>query len=512
MIEQSQGVCKKKLLVSAVSNYISRDIPIGANDKTLRVSFPFYEKSLTNLNPQVIQTAAEVILVQNMYSRVIDLHDGGQIKGDMATDIKWTGGEYILTIGEYKTAKGTVINAEDVYFSLLRIIANNHNTHGSLKSFLCPDKQIRNLNEKCEGLSFNENEIVIKPVNTKSKQFALSLLGATDFSIIPKGQLDFDDPSKLKLDFSDTTGPYYLLKDDSEGKAILGLSVNHDLSTSQHFGKLQLVPGVGEKALKDLSDGVVDYITTISLVKVHEEPQKLKDYTIYKSDPFMLYYFAFTDRAMRSLEEDERLALGNYLKELAMTTDMASGATEASQFFPVGAEGRLAEERANELVSKIKSSVSKINLEDKKYQVMVFSKVINVFKDLFKDAPNIEIVPFKGLPWLLPEEEQPDAYFAITDSSFYANLPLLSYNFSNSTFGFEEDGEAWINDFVEAEEGQERLDKLKDLHYKFLSEGCVVPLFFSYYAAITSQPLNLNFSKLSSWNLFSNVTLKKDDD
>lgn len=503
------------LLTSAIASYTCEKSLSGvsmpkANEKSIRVSVPYFNRSISKLNPQFIQYASEAILTQNLYSRVLDVHAGGKIQGDMAYDMYWNGEAYEFSIRRFKTSKSTEISAEDVYYSLLRIIAVDNLTHGSLKSLICPGAKINSLYDKCEGLSWSGDKVFLKPTDPRTKSFALSLLGATDYSIIPKGQLDFENPINLNLNLTDTTGLYYVLEDHPEGNSVLALNKNHYLATEKHLGELRLIPEMKDQALERLKNNEVDFLMTISLVSEKElDSVAGKKFRVFKSEPFTLHMLNFPKNSFSKFTPSQRLAIGRVIKELLLSSDILESNLETQQFFPNGSEGYLPENKRNDLNKLISESLPNFDLHEQELTIMTYGKYVDLFKKLFSGYEKINIIPW-STPWTLSLNEQPDLYFVGTDSSFFADIALLSYNFSTKTFGDKEDADGWITDFIKTEDSAVRIKKLEDLHYKFLSEGRVVPICMSSYIAITHLLVKMNFSKLSAWNLFSRVTLESD--
>jgi ABC-type transport system substrate-binding protein len=141
------------------------------NTSTINVAFP-YRRSITEFDPQLVNTLAEATLARNLYSRIVNFSDDGQIIPGLAKEIQWENGEYKLEIrSDTFTIDEMPITSYDVYVSLLRIVIRNSNTHGSLRHLLCPSDKNPSLQSGCAGLRYDKSNVYLKPENEKHRFF-----------------------------------------------------------------------------------------------------------------------------------------------------------------------------------------------------------------------------------------------------------------------------------------------------------------------------------------------------
>lgn len=97
----------------------------------------------------------------------------------------------------------------------------------------------------------------------------------------------------------------------------------------------------------------------------------------------------------------------------------------------------------------------------------------------------------------------PDIFMQVTDSSFNEDITLLGYNFSQEYFGLSKhEGKAWLKDFIEILNKEDRIKKLQDFQFEILKKPYMYPIGASPYWAISNNDLDLNYSKNfpgSSW-------------
>ncbi|MCB9025394.1 MAG: hypothetical protein H6625_03680 [Bdellovibrionaceae bacterium] len=488
----------------------SKESRVPDSAKLLKISYPF-KNPVNSIDPHKIHFIEEALLSQPLNSKLVNVFQNGKINGEMASDIYWNGEAYELTIRSYKTSGGVIIDAEDAYISLLRIVAIDKNTHGSLKNLICPNSVVKNLNDKCEGLKLRDNKIVLKPKSKVNKSLIIQLLASTDFTIIPKDQIDFNHPENLNLDLSNTTGLYFLLEDDGKGNFTFAINPNHFQYSHLNFQKLNFKYGFGEQSLADLKARIVNYIPTNGYLTPLDIKNLDENYIKYSSHPILLYSIRPTKKSLKKYSDNTRLAIGRILSEKVRKLKSSFGSVTTNQFFPIDGDGQLSEIQEKKLESLVEKAKNEINYNNVEFTVSVYKDLYDEFVQLLSDIPYIKIVQLRDSPWVLPEEEQPDFYLATGDSSFFANISLLSYFFNNGVFGTKEDGEIWLDKYTKVMNKKERIKMLQDLHFKFLAEGRVFPSFFIPYIALSNIPMNIGLSKHFASNPFFLLTAKEDE-
>lgn len=99
----------------------------------LRVAFPL-DRAVTEYEPTNISIASEYIFLENVFSPLVEMSESGAITPGVAETIHWENDKLILTIRkDLKTRSGRNVTAEDVLFSLKRLLVLTGNTHGNFK-------------------------------------------------------------------------------------------------------------------------------------------------------------------------------------------------------------------------------------------------------------------------------------------------------------------------------------------------------------------------------------------
>ena len=154
-------VCVSVVLTILVVRNLKRD-----KDMTLRVAFP-YDKPLSVYEPTRIHYAPEYILLENIYSPLIELHpENGEPVPGVADRFEWVGNELHFHIREnLKTADGNSITAHDVEFSLKRLLIKRGNTHGNFHDLMCTDLELKSIEDSCSGIRVEGNTLILAPAD-----------------------------------------------------------------------------------------------------------------------------------------------------------------------------------------------------------------------------------------------------------------------------------------------------------------------------------------------------------
>ncbi|USN46700.1 MAG: hypothetical protein H6626_10845 [Pseudobdellovibrionaceae bacterium] len=473
------------------------------NDR-LRVAFPIWSQ-VNAIDPHSIQAAGPAIISQNVFSKLVTFSNNGQIQGELATDFYWDGEGYSFTIEPITTADGYSIGAEDAYYSLKRIVALDKNTHGSLKQFICPDTKITRLTDPCEGLSWSGNTLRIVPAQPVFRQHILPLIGAVDYSILRKSDLDLDNPSLLKIDWRNTSGPYYLTNANSS-TALLSLNSRHPLASQSNFKELEIVSLRNDHAISEFKAGRVDFITTIGGVgrKEIQEFQNSGKVFTHVTLPMHLHYFHFLAPGMEELNSAERHALGLFLRRRLLAANHENEITPTHEFFPADGPGRITEEQ-NDSLNEIKDTAKEVDLNKLRVRLIVPKHSVDKFREMFKDAAFLHIEEPDGPPWVMAQSRQPHLYYGLTDSGYSADLPLLSYNISVETFADKKTGQDWLSNYWKIDDEAERMRAINQLHFKALRDARIVPVFMDSYIAVSRLPVKFTLSRFYANNYFTQI-------
>ena len=447
-----------------------------------------YPESVMSLDPANIISLPQANLVENLYTRLLDYDENGQLQCTLCESFEINNNELIFQIKKgVKTISGYELSAKDVHQSISRLFDLNSNTHGNLTSFI----------SKKEDLTFEGNIFKIKLIKAHFSHFVLPLLASMDFSIIPS--ISINSENKI-IDFKNTFGPYYVYEDNPNGNLILYANVNHPYFSIDMPSKISLI----YTEPKDVIDGflknkydVID-ITNYPRTIVYEElfQQKIKKFNSVSTIPINLFFLNITPATSKKFSQEQIFYALNVIKDKYLSfRTYGYGFKEQVEFIPPNGNGHLDNSKRFEL-----EKVRNIKLKPSFSEPIVlgvlkpsFDKVVKAFED----HPEIKIVNWIEDPSFLPIDKRPDVTIQTTDSSFNEDVSLLSYNFSMENFGVSKaEGDIWIKNYINIENKENRIKALQSLFFNLLSKPVIYPIGASPYWAIAREDLELNFPKL----------------
>jgi hypothetical protein len=462
----------------------------------LKVAFP-YSKSASEYEPTKIYLAPEYIFLESIYSSLIEFDISGNIQSGVAQTFDWHGNELHFEIRKnLKTIDGIRITAKDVEFSLKRLMVMTGNTHGNLKDILCPNVDLKSIDDICQNLEVrNDFLIIFKPA--KKDVFLVKMLTALDFAIIPKTSVDL---KTLKIiDYRNTTGPYFVEHDDEHGKIILAANPNHYHYSQKMAKKVELVPtdkNTPNSSLADFESGKVDFLTTVDFTTA----EKIIDYAkmnpgnnLHSTINIRTFMLLFTNSGLEKLTKEERFYLGTEIKSIFKEHYKSSPTfKETEQFFPIFGEGSIDETQLKQLNS-ILTSVKLSGLFAKKLSLKLIrlGDATSLSKNISDKFPSISIATGTNT-----FEDKPDIFISGPDTGFFEDITLISYSLNAGHLGLsKEESAIWLKDYMETTEKEDRLKKLRKLHFEALMKPSVVPLMSAPYVALARKPWVPKLSK-----------------
>jgi hypothetical protein len=445
---------------------------------------------ITDFDPQQVQITADAYLARNLYSRLVNLDDDGNLESEIATSFNWTGGSFKVTIREgLKTVDGHLITAEDVYLSLLRIVRNNRSTHGDLRSILCPN--FNPSTGQCAGLSHDQTSVTITPVNRSMQSFLMQLFASVDFSIIPKGSLDMTDPLWPIKEYRNTSGLYFVDQSLGNNGLLMKLNPNHHRSSPLLFPEIEAIPiDSGEGNLEAFKTGQIDFIPTTAGLRASDFTALTEGATLHKSHPIHITFLAFSSSARNRWTPAQRGALARRIREVVLSVVKSPDIQPVDQFFPRASEGSLTQSQS-QVLSLALSSHQEGQFPTGPIRIVVSSSLYKDLEPAFALIPEVTFERLKALPWKQPRSSQPDGFIVAGDTSFYESLSLVHYYFSVGVFGEADD---------------DRLDLLRELHLHVLKNVNVAPIYATSYAALAREPIRMAFSPFYAgsppWKMF----------
>ncbi|MBX3020787.1 MAG: hypothetical protein KF799_03860 [Bdellovibrionales bacterium] len=463
------------------------------SDDTLKTGLNV-SSAITSFDPQAVVSTVDAHLSRNLYSRLISIDDDGQMQGELASEFSWDGKSFTFTLKPLKTIDGHSIGAEDVYYSLLRIIKNGKSTHGNLREFLCTQYDTTKP-LLCDGLKISGEKIVLTPSEPAKSTFLILLLASVDMSIIPKRAMDLNSPSWDVIDHRNTSGLYYVDSADSVGSSLWKINPNHFRSSTEHFSQIQIVPTqTGPDSANAFAEGKVDFMPTSAGITVSDLKRFEMQLSVHQSHPIRLVSVAFTLKGHRHLTTADRLTVGAHIRKAVQNRKNKENGADFSQIFPLQSDGALDRENVEAYETLLSSHLAH-NPPRREIKLAVGASLYDDLKDALATLPWLKVERITKLPFSRPIAEQPDVTILPGDTSFYESLTMVHYYFTMGAFGRYESGVRWINDYMKMGDKSKRLPKLRELHKALLMNGDVIPLYLSSYFAVARPPVRMDISK-----------------
>ena len=486
--------------------FMGSDFP---EETTLRVAFPHSNPAKSH-DPTEIKFSDEYFFLESIYSPLVELsNEQGAPISSIAREFYWKGNELHFVIrDDLRTIDGYKIGVDDVVTSLKRLLILSRNTHGDFKNLVCPDIQLQTIKEDCPRLKKQGNVLILDLV--EQRDFIIPMLAAIDFAIIPHISID---PKTLKIiDYRNTTGPYYVERDEGKGNIVLKANPNHFHFNTNMPQKLVLIPSKGgrsEKTIDGYKTGELDHITTIEGLSVDD--LKEMDYesnNFYESIHIQTDVAYITEKGKKRLPLEKRLAVAKSLqKAFHDYYGEKDGFRRIRQFFAIVKGGQGLPAASEDLLNE---TFDKVPMERSGEEIFLGigkpKSWLKEFGELAKKyMPNLRVEQAKGLPAFtkLADGDMPDYMLVGTDSGFLEDVGLLSYTMNAGIFGLSPvEGKAWLADYMNTRDKKERLEKVDRMHTKSLREGLMIPLIATPYVAVIKKPWKMHFSPLFGNNQF----------
>lgn len=471
-------------------------------DFSMKVASSFIDP-VNNLDTSRILYQTEYMLLDNIYSPLVEYSSEGKLVSGLAEKFEWDGNNAVFKIRpNIRTISGEEITAEDAAVSIKRLLILQSNTHGNLKQILCKDLKLLKTKDFCPGIQVLDKHTMVLRF-PKREFFLFPELTSIDFAVIPKKAID---PVTLKIiDYKNTSGPYYVDKDLGNGYIELKANPFHYHFSSKMPQKIKLIPS-GQKDSKEsiflFSNKSIDHITTKdpSAWMPYEYAKAHKYTNIHETYPIHMYVIVFTNKGMNNLTKSERFLIGQTLKMLFLKKYLKRpGYQEAWQIIPIFGEGRLLKTQEEILKKSFKNL--KIKILNKKFTCWNYFGAENAeLKNFF---PNGNFIWSSDMP--TPDKDKnadyPDCYLYQGDASFYEDIGFISYYMSLDFWDIPKNKKmGWIRNYENNSSKKDRLNILRELHFKSLLSGKIFPIAFRPYYALTRKPWRMDFPKYFAKN------------
>lgn len=472
----------------------------------LSIQKPFKEMKL---DPANVQTMNEANLIRNLYSRLVEYNQQGELVTAAASAFEIVNNKIIFTVrGDLTSSIGRTVTAEDFYLSLKRLLVLDKNTHGDLKTILCGTQDKIEMDRLCPGLSFKDNNLIVEPLSANRVKYLIPLMASVDFSVVPKDAIDWKSKDLAITNYKNTSGAYYLAKDFSgEDKSlILKANINSFYHSKDMPQEILILSANKDDAASLFISKKIDFIpTSYSWSANMLELIKSDDVDNHETYPIKIWAVRFTSEGLKKSNAQERSFIGQALKAKFSEIYSDEKMTFSKQMFPKLSEGSLTEEEIATLQTP--DPAFKLN---RKIKLGIPRGDLAQFKAALGKYDWIEFVELLQPPWTLEPSKQPDCYITFGDSSFFEDLSLISNQMSMGTFNLsKEEGVKWMQTYLDIEEKTKRLEMLKSLHLKTLQNSYIIPIGFTNFYSFSRNNWKLNFSKYYVGNPYWQIRWKK---
>lgn len=472
----------------------------------LRVAFPS-QRPIKSFEPTNIHFAYEYILLENLYSPLVEINPkGGQVIPSIAESFWWEGSELHFKIrSDLQTVLGNKISAEDVIFSLKRVILLSQNTHGNFRDLICPDEVLKNVDDNCRGLELRGDTVVLKPGSQKT--VLLPMLAAIDFAIIPRSAVD---PITLEItDYRETSGLYYLDRQEEDGSMHLKQNPNHFRNQDGVANEVTMVAfdPKTSSAIVLFDEGKVDHLLTTNATKIEDVinyARNHSDVQLHATMKIKNFVLIFTDRGKKELTTEQRHVVGKKFRE-AFTNIYQGlpGYQTSEEFFPALGDGGLSEIQQatiHQITEKANAPIA-THLRIGLLNASGFDLWSTAIR---KTLPKSDLYLEKVLPDLHvynDPSEMPHAIVAGTDTGFMEDINLISYSLNTGFLGLKKsERPKWMAKYMTLSSKEERLTALRELHFNALADAAIVPLVISPFVAIARKPWKMKLSEIYANN------------
>lgn len=441
-----------------------------------------------------VRTTGEANVLRNIYSRLVVRDGNGDIVPQAAT-WKWDGDKLRFSLRkDFKTSKGVQVTAEDALLSLKRLIVLGKNTQGDLTNYVGTEGALKSVNEPCDGLFVDNGDLVFQFRVPQRGKFLLGLLASTDFSIIPSSAIRWELEGMPISDQSNTTGAYYLeYEKDAKVPTLIANQYFFDLHPEMpmRFDITTDHTNIDER-FKSGQIGLLPTFDTPNLTFANDDFVKKNKVSTHQSLPIKLFVLHSKPAYFKRFSLESRKAIARMFRLNFDFSMLNSASIRTLEFFPKLSEGSLTAAQ-QESIKRIDDRPLPEFKSNKHAVLAVGTDSFDFMKKAFRNVSKIDVIANDLRLTDQPESEQPDLIFVNTDSSFYEDISLISYNVEMGHFGMtRQEGKKWLADYMAIEDKGERLKKVRALHYKILEEGSVIPIAMQSYRAIANYPWDLS--------------------
>lgn len=486
---------------------------------TLRVAFP-YDKPAAFYDPLRIFLSPEYTFLENTFSPLVEYTPKGELVSAVAERFEWRGTEARFQIRRgLKTVDGHRIDAKDVETSLKRMMIVSGNTHGDLRDMLCPAAHLSELDDPCPGMEVQDGGLTLSMRFEKRKIFLFPMLAALDFAVIPRGSID--SKTLAIKDYRNTSGPYYVKKDNPQGRISLAANPHHFHYSEDMPQEIVLVPTMAKDAgesLRRLASGDIDAITTIDRTPhsaMMDYAAAHADVSLHSTLPLRTYVMVFTQKGRQRFSEHSRSSLWKGMRDAFKTMFLSRpGYAVSEQLFSVFGEGALSPAQLSAIRDRFSADGHAMGKSPEMLAwVIRMSDFDSEHPELKRLFPNTRFLHMDKVPGFVDFKKtrvaEPDFVISGPDMGFLEDIGLITHYLSADFFYVpKERGAGWMRDYMAVPEKKNRLSILRELHFNTIYHAVCMPLAISPYTALFKKPWVPDLSKVQAsdalWRLRRN--------
>lgn len=444
--------------------------------------------TVAGYDPADVRNSREYFLLENLYSPLLEYSASSNLISGAAASFEWSGGEARFRMRPgLKTAGGTPISARDAEVSLKRLFIKGGEKYAVLRDLLCGPRPLKGLDDPCPGLeaSGDGSVLIMRPGSRRT--FLFRFLANITYAVIPAGSID---GSSLEIrDYRETSGPYYVHSDNGGGDIELRANPGHYRYSPDLPQKVRLVPLEGHprnrEVLELLRSGRADYLTNGIVLSPADKAAFVSEnpgYSVQLSQPTRMVFVVFTERGLRRLTAEERFFIA---KKLRAHYAAKGGMVETpSQIFRM--EGGLSRERLAEIRAKLEAPgpgvIRKSVAADRLYNY--FAKDEKEISEWMPGIVYADIVKYRT-----GKSPEADFYILGSEIGFQDDVGLMAHYLESDFFGMTPGSKReWFAAYLAAPGKPERMEMLRELHYRTLAGAVALPLGLQPYASVARAP------------------------
>lgn len=444
-------------------------------------------------DPAALNLTRDYFFSENLFSPLVGYSSENELVSELAERFWWSGDEAVFRMRSgLKTVDGSAIDAYDAEFSFKRAFVLGGTSYRFLSRMLCGRDVLKKIGDPCPGISVRDGGRTLALKLGKPKPYVFHLLANTAYAVVPRGSAD---PATLKItDYRNTSGPYFVESSAEGGDMVWKANSFH----YRYSGRMPLeVRIVGEReytpneaALGLLEKGEVDYLPAFVVLKPEDKDDFAAahaGYSVNFSRPIRMIYAVFTG-AMKRLSREERFFIARKLRSLYPLRRRMNDAPY--QLFSM--EGALSREQLAKVRAALDGSPE-----------LVIRKAVEarrLYSYFWLDGEEIT----KWLPGLVYADKAPyrlrknppplDFFLGGGDIGYQEDVGLVLFYLEKEFFDMRpEEKEKWLAAYVAAGGKEERMLLLRELQYRTLAEGRVVPIGLMPYASLARRPWKFNY-------------------